>query len=146
MLVSWTPLPIPNNFLKQITIILTLNIPSWVTTLDVAGREDDTAPCFMTENIITKSYCCVCKINKQVDCCHGPVRFCSKLRTCFIEHYHFKSICSVGLCVLLLSLHYFMCWTFFALVFILFNWSRNVPIILFCRALKFHVVFFNCMF
>ena len=44
MLVCWPPLPIPINSLNQIIMILTLNIPSWLTNLVVAIREEDTAP------------------------------------------------------------------------------------------------------
>ena len=55
MLVHWSPLPIPHNFLNQIMMIMTLTIPSWVTTLYMAGQKEDTAPGFMVEKYATKN-------------------------------------------------------------------------------------------
>ena len=111
LLLCWPLLPTLHNILNQIIIILTLNIPSWVTTLARAGRKEDTVTGFTIRKMLQKmrSYCSVCSINKRVYYFHVPVVLGSQWMTVFIEHHHFIYICSVDWCIYLPSLQQFTC-------------------------------------
>ena len=115
LLVRLPPLLTPYNFLSIIMMILTLNIPSWKTTLYVAenrgyfSRFYDVIRCYQS----TRLYLSLCSINKRFCYYHGLVRKGWYLRTFFIEHHHFISLCSVDWYVCLFSIHYLTCWTYF---------------------------------
>ena len=118
LLVRLPPLLTPYNFLSIIMMILTLNIPSWKTTLYVAenrgyfSRFYDVIRCYQS----TRLYLSLCSINKRFCYYHGLVRKGWYLRTFFIEHHHFISLISALFC--LPYLYFLTCWTCFCSCFL----------------------------
>ena len=129
ILVCWPPLLNPYNFLSQIMTMMTLNIPSWATSLAVAGKKRGYCSRFHDGKLFFKKivYIAPSSINKRVYYCHGPNRMVSQLRNSFIEHpivYHFvlkiyvsASLLSIISLVGPFFLHFFSYWFFYPTLF-----------------------------